>query len=240
MKKRRIGILGGISHESTVVYYQRLIAGYYARFHDAYYPEIIICSLDFQRFTDMEDRGEMDAYVDYIVEGMERLTAAGAEVALMAANSPHAVFDRVAARTALPLVSIVEATVKATELDHAKRLLLLGIKFTMQAGFYAEVCARAGIEIVTPTMADQDALNRLIFEELTLGQFGDEQRETLLAIIQRAAQANEIDGVILGCTELPMLLRQEHSPLRLYDTLALHVQAMLDIALPETDQTKDF
>lgn len=233
MNKRCIGILGGISHESTVVYYQRLMAGYYARCHDAYYPEIVIVSLDFQRFTDMEDRGETAAYVDYIVEGLNRLAAAGAEVVLMAANSPHAVYDHVAARTPLPLVSIVEVTARAAAQAAAKRLLLLGIKFTMQAGFYAATCARYGIEVVTPVEADQDALNALIFDELTLGQFGAAQRTKLLAIIDRAAQRDAFDGVILGCTELPMLLQQEHTPLRLYDTLALHVQAMLDMALTD-------
>jgi aspartate racemase len=233
-RKRRIGILGGISHESTVVYYQRLLAGYYERYHDAYYPEIIIYSLDFQRFTDLEDRGEMVGYVDYIVAGLDHLGAAGAEVALMAANSPHAVYDAVAARTTLPLLSIVEVTAKAAAKAGARRLLLLGIKFTMQAVFYAKVCARYGIEVVTPVEVDQDALNRLIFEDLTLGHFGDGQRTELLAMIERAAQHENFDGVILGCTELPMLLQQEHTPIYLYDTLALHVQAMLDLAFAET------
>ena len=233
MGKRRIGILGGISHESTIVYYQRLLAGYYARFHNAYYPETLIYSLDFQRFTDMEDRGEMVEYVEYIVEGLDRLAAAGAEVALMAANSPHAVYEQVAARTKMPMVSIVEVTAKAAAEAGAKRLLLLGIKFTMQAGFYAATCAAYGINVVTPVEADQDALNQLIFEDLTLGKFGEAQRAELLAIIERAAAREEFDGVILGCTELPMLLQQEHTPVRLYDTLALHVQAMLDLSLAD-------
>jgi aspartate racemase len=233
MTKRRIGILGGISHESTLVYYQQLITGYYARYHDAYYPEIVIFSLDFQRFTDMEDRGEMVPYVEYIVEGLDRLAAAGAEVALMAANSPHVVYEEVAARAKLPLLSIVEVAAKAAAEAGAKRLLLLGIKFTMQAGFYAKVCARYGIDVVTPAESDQDALNRLIFEELTLGKFGDQQRAKLLALIERAAQHNQFDGVILGCTELPVLLQQAHTSIPLYDTLALHVQAMLELALQE-------
>lgn len=233
MNKRRIGILGGISHESTIVYYQRLITGYYARYHDAYYPEIVIVSLDFQRFTDMEDRGETAAYVDYIGEGLARLEAAGAEVALMAANSPHAVYRTVAARTRLPLLSIVEVTAQAAAEAGAKRLLLLGIKFTMQAGFYAEECARHGIEVVTPAEPDQDVLNDLIFNELALGRFGEAQRAKLLGIIARAAEHEHFDGVILGCTELPMLLRQEHTLIPLYDTLALHVQAMLNLALAD-------
>ena len=233
MTKRRIGILGGISHESTIVYYQRLITGYYGRYHDAYYPEIVIVSLDFQHFTDLEDRGETAAYVSYIVEGLARLEAAGAEVALMAANSPHAVYDAVAARTRLPLVSIVKVTAQAAAEAGAKRLLLLGIKFTMQADFYIKECARYGIEVVTPIERDQDALNALIFDELALGSFGETQRVTLLDIIERAAQSDHFDGVILGCTELPMLLRQEHTPIRLFDTLALHVQAMLNLAVAD-------
>jgi aspartate racemase len=238
MSKRRIGILGGISHESTIVYYQQLVTGYYARYHDAYYPEIIIYSLDFQRFSDLEDRGETAAYIDYIAEGLEHLAAAGAEVALMAANSPHAVYEQVAARTTLPLLSIAEVTAKAAAEAGAKRLLLLGIKFTMQAGFYAKICARYGIEIVTPVEADQDDLNQLIFAELTLGSFGNEQRARLLAIIERAGQRQQFDGVILGCTELPMLLKQEHTSVKLYDTLALHVQAMLEWALQDTQNVK--
>lgn len=233
MAKRRIGILGGISHESTVVYYQRLLSNYYARFHSAYYPEIIIYSLDFQRFTDLEDTGDMVGYVDYIVAGLDALAAAGAEVALMAANSPHAVLEQVAMRITLPMLSIVEVTAQAAADAGAKRLLLLGIKFTMQAGFYEKVCARYGIEVVTPVEADQDALNRLIFEDLTLGHFGHAQRGELLAIIERAAQHEDFDGVILGCTELPLLLQQEHTPILLFDTMALHVQAALDAALAE-------
>lgn len=233
MMKRRIGILGGISHESTVVYYQRLLSSYYARFHNANYPEVIIYSLDFQRFTDLEDKGDMVGYVDYIVAGLDALVAAGAEVALMAANSPHAVFEQVAAHTTLPMLSIVEVTAQAAADAGAKRLLLLGIKFTMQAGFYEKVCTRYGIEVVTPVETDQDALNRLIFEDLTLGQFGHAQRAELLAIIERTAQNENFDGVILGCTELPLLLQQEHTPIPLFDTLALHVQAALDAALAE-------
>lgn len=234
MSKRRIGILGGISHESTVVYYQQLIAGYYARHHDYYYPEIIIYSLDFQRFTDLEDRGDLVTYVELIVAGIDALAAAGAEVVLMAANSPHAVFDQVVARTTLPMINIAQVTAQAAAQAGAKRLLLLGIKFTMQAGFYARICAEYGIEVVTPVEADQDELNQLIFDELALGRFSDENRARLLAIIAHAAQRQIFDGVILGCTELPLLLQQEHISIRLYDTLALHVQAALDYALAES------
>jgi aspartate racemase len=191
---KRIGILGGISHESTAVYYQRLHAEYFARRQDYYYPEVIVYSLNFQRFTDYEDRGEMGPYVEYILQGLDALQRAGADFALMAANSPHAVFPQVAAQTTLPLLSIVEVTAQAAQARGLRRLLLLGIRFTMQATFYADVCARYGIDVITPDTDEQNIINRIIFEELVVGNFRAESRQLLLRIIEQYA----VDGVILG------------------------------------------
>jgi aspartate racemase len=224
---KRIGILGGISHESTAVYYQRLHAEYFARRQDYYYPEVIVYSLNFQRFTDYEDRGEMGPYVEYILQGLDALQRAGADFALMAANSPHAVFPQVAAQTTLPLLSIVEVTAKAAQARGLRRLLLLGIRFTMQATFYADVCARYGIDVITPDADEQNIINRIIFEELVVGNFRAESRQLLLRIIEQYA----VDGVILGCTELPLLLRASDTTTPLLDTLTLHVKAAVDYAL---------
>lgn len=224
---KRIGILGGISHESTAVYYQRIHAEYFARRQDYYYPEVIVYSLNFQKFTNFEDRGELAGYVDYMVEGLDALQRAGAAFALLAANSPHAVFSQLVERTPLPLLSIVEVTARAAQAQGLRRLLLLGIRFTMQAGFYAEVCARYGVTVITPAPAEQETINRIIFDELVVGNFREESRQTLLAISARYP----VDGVILGCTELPLLLRQIDTPTPLLDTLALHVQAAVDYAL---------
>ena len=224
---KRIGILGGISHESTAVYYQRLHAEYFARRQDYYYPEVIVYSLNFQKFTDYEDRGEMEPYVEYILQGLVALQRAGADFALMAANSPHAVFPQVAAQTTLPLLSIVEVTAKAAQARNLRRLLLLGIRFTMQATFYADVCARYGIDVITPDADEQNIINRIIFEELVVGNFRAESRQLLLRIIEQYA----VDGVILGCTELPLLLRASDTTTPLLDTLTLHVKAAVDYAL---------
>jgi aspartate racemase len=224
---KRIGILGGISHESTAVYYQRLHAEYFARRQDYYYPEVIVYSLNFQKFTDYEDRGEMGPYVEYILQGLDALQRAGADFALMAANSPHAVFPQVAAQTTLPLLSIVEVTAKAAQARGLRRLLLLGIRFTMQATFYADVCARYGIDVITPDTDEQNIINRIIFEELVVGNFRAESRQLLLRIIEQYA----VDGVILGCTELPLLLRASDTTTPLLDTLTLHVKAAVDYAL---------
>ncbi len=224
---KRIGILGGISHESTAVYYQRLHAEYFARRQDYYYPEVIVYSLNFQKFTDYEDWGEMEPYVEYILQGLDALQQAGADFALMAANSPHAVFPQVAAQTTLPLLSIVEVTAQAAQARGLRRLLLLGIRFTMQATFYADVCARYGIDVITPDADEQNIINRIIFEELVVGNFRAESRQLLLRIIEQYA----VDGVILGCTELPLLLRASDTTTPLLDTLTLHVKAAVDYAL---------
>ena len=224
---KRIGILGGISHESTAVYYQRLHAENFARRQDYYYPEVIVYSLNFQKFTDYEDRGEMEPYVEYILQGLDALQRAGADFALMAANSPHAVFPQVAAQTTLPLLSIVEVTAKAAQARNLRRLLLLGIRFTMQATFYADVCTRYGIDVITPDADEQNIINRIIFEDLVVGNFRAESRQLLLRIIEQYA----VDGVILGCTELPLLLRASDTTTPLLDTLTLHVKAAVDYAL---------
>jgi len=224
---KRIGILGGISPESTRLYYEHIIKAYHARRGDAYYPEIVIFSLNFQRFTDMENRGDTEGYVGEIVAGIHALERAGVDFAFMAANSPHAAFDLVARRTSIPLLSIVDVA-----LDHAqqlglKRLLLLGIKFTMQASFYPEACARRGIELRVPAEGEQDAIDHIIFRELAIGRVLPASRARLLEI----TAGYDVDGVILGCTELPMLLRQEDTSLPLLNTLALHAEAALDYAL---------
>lgn len=224
---KRIGILGGISAESTLEYYRLLTQEYRDRRGDAYYPEIVIFSLDFQRFTDLENSGDRDAYLDEIMRGVHALEAAGAESIVMAANSPHAVFDRVAARAAVPLISIVEVTAARAQELGLQRLLLLGIQFTMQSSFYPAACARRGIAVQVPSAKEQAEIDRIIFQELTRGHVTAASRERLLAIIGRY----DVDGVILGCTELPLILKPADTPLALLNTLALHVRATLDHSL---------
>ncbi|MCW3979041.1 MAG: amino acid racemase, partial [Candidatus Bathyarchaeota archaeon] len=156
---KRIGILGGISHESTLRYYELIHEKYYRRRGDYHYPEVVVFSLGFQRFTDLEDRGDTEGYIDYIMEGVRSLEAAGAEFVVMAANSPHAVFDQVQKRAGVPMISIAEVTAKEAEREGLKTLLLTGIRFTMQSSFYREVCGRHGIEVVTPSEEEQDEID---------------------------------------------------------------------------------
>jgi aspartate racemase len=224
---KRIGILGGISAESTLLYYNHIIKGYYRRKQDDYYPEIVIFSLNFGRFTDLENSGDRAGYVQAIMSGITALERAGADFILMAANSPHVVFDRIAQLASVPLLSIVTVTADRTRSRGLRELLLLGIKFTMQSSFYRDACEPYGIEVTVPSAEEQDTINRIIFDELARGVVKDESRTELLDIIGRYP----VDGVILGCTELPLILEQKHCPVTLLNTLALHAEAALDLAL---------
>lgn len=225
---KRIGILGGISHESTAKYYELIHEKYYRLKGDYHYPEVIVYSLDFQRFTDYENQGDMEGYVGYIMEGIHALERAGADLIVMAANSPHAVFEEAERRSGVPMISIAEVTARKAREAGMKRLLLTGIKFTMRSGFYQRVCERHGLEVITPTMEEQDRIDGIVFDELVVGVFRDESRQELLGIID----GYEVDGVILGCTELPLILNQEDTDTPLLDTLELHVEAALEYSLP--------
>jgi aspartate racemase len=228
---RRIGILGGISAESTLEYYSRLIKMYLERKGDAYYPEIVIFSLNFQRFTDLENCGSREDYIAEIMRGIDALQAAQADFIIMAANSPHAVFGEIETRASVPMLSIVEVVAESAKRQGMKVLLLLGIKFTMQSSFYRDACHRRDISVLVPSEEEQDEIDQIIFEELTKGTFRAETRQRLLEIISRYS----VDGVILGCTELPLILSQEDTPVRLLDSLDLHTRAALEYALDQND-----
>jgi len=228
--KKVIGILGGISAQSTAVYYDRLIKAYYEQCGDSDYPEIVIYSLDFQKFTDFENSGDHAGYIQEIMHGIERLQNAGADFVIMAANSPHAVYDQIRALAKVPMLSIVEVTADYARKRGMKRLLLMGIKFTMQSSFYQTVCEQRNLKVMVPSLDEQNEIDRIIFEELALGVFTEESKQRLLNI----GAGYDVDGIILGCTELPLILKQSDTSIPLLDTLDLHVRAALAYALSES------
>lgn len=225
--KKKIGIMGGISLASTIKYYQTITDLYYERFKDYYYPEIIIHSLDFQYFTDLEDKLMLQEYEDYIVYSTCCLENAGADFVIMAANSPHSVLDNVKKRINVPILSIVDAVAMEAQKKNMKKLLLTGIKYTMQSDFYKSGLKKCGIQIITPDDMEQNIINQIIFKELVLNNILGESREKFLEIIKKYP----VDGVILGCTELPLLLGDEDTKIPLLNSLNLHCEMTLAYAL---------
>ena len=226
---KTIGILGGISHASTIRYYEFILKKYYARRRDYHYPEVVIFSLDLAKLIGFEERDDLDNYVRYLKSGLKSLEKAGADFIVIAANSPHAVFDIVSKSVSIPMLSIVDATALRAKDLGLQKLLLTGIKSTMQSTFYPDVFRKYGLTVLTPAEAEQDELNDFVFKELVLGIYKDSTRKRILEIIG----GYEVDGIILGCTELSMVLGQEDTPLRLLNTLTLHAQAALDFALAD-------
>ena len=225
--KKRIGIIGGISAASTAQYYKTITGMYFEQNHDYYYPEIIIYSLDFQYFTDLENERKTGEYIEYILGAARSLEKAGADFIAMAANSPHSVFEEVSGKAGVPMLSIVEATAKAASARGIKKALLTGIKYTMQSDFYQKGFQKRGIEILVPDESHQNQINDIIFNELVINHISGETRKKFLDIVN----SYTVDGIILGCTELPLLISQEHTKLKVLDTLELHCAAILKEAI---------
>jgi len=224
---KKVGILGGMSYESTIKYYDLILQKYYERYQDFHYPEILIYSLNFQKVIDYEMGDDESTYIDYLMIGINSLQNGGVDFIIMAANSPHAVYDKLVQRSQVPILSIVEATAKKAQQEKLRKLLLLGIKFTMQSSFYPEYFAKSGMEVITPSDSEQDVINEIIFDELVIGKLTKESKNMLLKIVN----AYEVDAVILGCTELPLILQQNDTDVILLDTVELHVEVALQYCL---------
>ena len=221
-----LGIIGGLGPESTLEYYQNIIALYRERQRDGSYPEFIINSVDLKKGLDFMAEGNLTGMADYLVEEIGKLARAGANFGLISANTPHIVFDELASKSPIPLISIVEATCAAAKARGLKKLALLGTRFTMQGTFYPKVFSREGIELVAPDANDQEYIHDKYLNELVPGNFLPETRDGLLAIVDRMEAKTNIDGLILAGTELPLILRDaDHRGIPLLDTTKIHCQA---------------
>ena len=223
---KTLGIIGGLGPESTLDYYQRIIALYRERTGNRHYPEFIVVSVDLRKGLDFMDANDLSGMGDFLLEGIAKLARAGAEFGIISANTPHIVFDNVAPKSPIPLISIVEATQATAKAQNLKRLALFGTRYTMQADFYPKVFAREGVELVVPEMHDQDYIHEKYMNELVPGKFLPETCADLLAIVDKMKTTNGIDGIVLAGTELPLILRDpEYNGIPFLDTTKIHVEA---------------
>ena len=223
---KTLGIIGGLGPESTVDYYQRIIALYRERTRDGSYPEFIIASVNLRKGLNFMEAGDLAGMADYLLEAIGKLARSGADFGVISANTPHIVFDDVAAKSPIPLISIVEATCAAAKARKLQRLALFGTRYTMQASFYPKVFSRERIELLVPERDDQNYIHDKYFRELVPGKFLPETCAGLLAIVDRMKARSDIDGVVLAGTELPLLLRDpEYHAIPFLDTTKIHVEA---------------
>src|SRR2546430_3397597 len=223
---KTLGIIGGVGPESTIEYYRPIIALYRERQRDGSYPEFIINSVDLKKGLDFMTANNLAGMADYLCEEIGKLARAGATFGLISANTPHIVFDEVASKSPIPLISIVEATCVAAKARKLKRLALFGTRYTMQATFYPKVFSREGIELLFPDARDQAYIHDKYFKELVPGKFLPETRAGLLAIVDRMKVNSDIKGLILAGTELPLILRDsEYNGIPFLDTTEIHCEA---------------
>jgi aspartate racemase len=223
---KTLGIIGGLGPESTIDYYGKVIALYRERTGDGSYPQFIINSINMKKGLDFMEANNLAGMADYLLEELGKLARAGATFGVISANTPHIVFDEVASKSPISLISIVEATCAAAQAQKLKRLALFGTRYTMQATFYPKVFSREGIELLVPGLGDQTYIHDKYLNELVPGKFLPETRAGLLAIVDRMKAKHDIDGVILAGTELPLILRdREHNGIPFLDTTEIHCEA---------------
>lgn len=227
---KKIGILGGMSPESTVVYYEHITRSYTQRFGDYGYPEILIYGVNFQKFVEWQRSGQWTEAAAEMASALESLRRAGADFGLIATNTMHIVFDEVQRAVGMPLLNIIDATAEAILAAGLHRAGLLGTVFTMREPFFRERLQQAGIEVLTPAPNDQDRMNEVIYQELCGGRILPASRTLFLEIIGRL-QARGAQGIVLGCTEIPLLVRPEDCALPLFNTTLIHAEKALQWAI---------
>ena len=229
-----IGIIGGIGPESTIDYYRLFISTYRERRPDGGYPPVVINSIDLAKALKLVSSNDLAGLAAYMLEEIRRLARAGATHGLLSSNTPHIVFDEIRRGSPIPLISIVETACRAAVARKLKSVGLFGTRFTMQGGFYQKVFAREGIAVAIPESGDQEFIHDTYLNELVNGVVLAATRERYIAIARRMKAEQGIEALILGGTELPLLLRDAIDiGMTLLDTARLHVEAAVSELLSD-------
>ena len=224
---KRIGLIGGLGPEATVDYY-RIMINEYRKKTGGDAPEIIVYSLNLNDFPSIEQKGRV---IDWLLKAAGSLHRAGADFAVIGANTPHIVFSEVSALSPIPLLSIVEETCQVVRNLDFKKVGLLGTRVTMGGQFYQRVFSRYNISIVVPTSQEQDYINDKLVSEIVYNRIVDETRERLLQIVRRMIDDDSIEGLILGCTELPLILPDEAFDIPFLNTTRIHAESAVRFCL---------
>ena len=229
---QKLGIIGGTGPEATVDYYQSIISTYQEKTGKKEdLPEFLINSINMYKVFDLLENGKKEELADYLAEAVTALEKAGADFAVLSANTAHIVFDEVQQKAGIPLISIVEESARTADDMKLGKIGLLGTKFTMENDFFQKVFSGRQKELVVPTQQEQDFIHQKIVDELEKGIVKDETKEAFLKIVARMAEQDGIEGVILGCTELPMLIKPEDSAIPQLNTTEIHVEAIVEAML---------
>ena len=225
----KIGIIAGIGPASTIEYYKLIIQQFRERLSTSDYPEILLHSINMREMLSYVFKGELEELVDFLKEKIQVLEAAGVDYVALASNTPHLVFDELAKAVDTKMISIVEESCKVIGRSGLKKVGLLGTKSTMTMGFYQRVGEGLGIEIVIPEEEEQNYVHEKYMGELVFNEIKTETKQGLVGIVDKLQDKESIEGLILGGTELPLILQQEDfQNLKVFNTTEIHVKAILD------------
>lgn len=227
---KRIGLIGGLSPESTVHYYQILCREYNRELGELNFPEITLESLNLQQLVTLFAKNDWDGVAAILLTALQRLQQAGADFAAILANTPHNAYDRIREVSPLEILTIMDATTAALKHDGRQTVALLGTKATMEFGFFQKQFAAGGIETRVPEGPQRQELDRIIWEELSHGRVEPATRDAARAMLADLERQG-VEAVILGCTELSLLIQTTDTPLPLYDTTRIHAEAILEFAM---------
>ncbi len=230
---RVIGLIGGLSWESSAEYYRLINAEVHRHLGGSHSAKMVMVSLDFHEVETLQHQDRWEEATAIMVAAARRVEKGGAEGLVICSNTMHRMADQVAAAVSIPLLHIAEATAAAVQAAGLQRVGLLGTRFTMEQDFYkGRLIDDYGLEVIIPDEADREAVHRIIFDELVCGELRAASKRAFLDIIARLVSGGA-EGVILGCTEIPLLVQPGEASVPLFDTTALHAQMAVDWALDE-------
>ena len=227
---KKIGLLGGMSWESSLEYYRVINEAVKEKLGGAHSANSLMYSFDFHEIEELQHKGEWEKLTDLMVDEAKNLKKAGAEFIVICTNTMHLMAPDIEAGTGLRVIHIAEATGDEILRRNVKKVLLLGTKFTMEGTFYREKLEEKGIEVIIPAESDRQVVHDIIYNELILGDFNSESRRKYVEIINKAA-AIGVTGVVLGCTEIPLLIKDKDVDIEVFDTTEIHARAAVDFAI---------
>jgi aspartate racemase len=230
---KTVGLLGGMSWESTGLYYRLINEGVKARLGGLHSARIALVSVNFREIEDLREAGDWAGVGDALARAASRVEAAGGDFLLLCTNTMHKVAPQIQAAVGIPLLHIADATAERIKASGMRRIGLLGTQFTMEEDFYrGRLVSRHGLEVVVPPRPDGELVHRVIYEELCLGQVREASREAFLRIMGDL-RSQGAEGIIEGCTEIVMLVQQAHTEIPLFDTTSIHAAAAVERMLAE-------
>lgn len=228
---KKFGLVGGLGPISTLEYYKSIHDLYREKVETtgmcASNPPMVIDSLDLAVAFDLVSRKDWNTLSEWLIASIHRLHGAGAKFAAIAANTAHIVFDEIKAGSPIPVIGIVDETCKFAHAKGLKKLVVFGTGFTMESGMYEKACARYGIQAIVPSKEDQVIIHNIIFPNLEAGIVLEEEKAAMLGIAKKMLEAHQADALVLGCTELPLIIKEGDLDTVLIDTTQVHIEAIL-------------